>query len=259
MIVANSLSRKYQCDSSGNKEFISVDNVSFTLLPNSSYSLVGESGSGKSTLSLMLSAILPPSEGTIYFNDKDIWKMNKKELLAMRKDIQLVLQDSSGALNPRKKICESLYEPISKLCHLDKAEINSLILSTLQKVELPETVLSKYPHDLSGGQQSRVCIARAICVNPKYIIFDESVSGLDSTVRKKILDLLIDIRIQNNITYLFITHDIDVALYMANHIFVMKGGKIVEEIPNAVSYDSFHGEYSRELINALPPKSPYDR
>ena len=207
----------------------------------------------------MLSAILPPSEGTIYFNDKDIWKMNKKELLAMRKDIQLVLQDSSGALNPRKKICESLYEPISKLCHLDKAEINSLILSTLQKVELPETVLSKYPHELSGGQQSRVCIARAICVNPKYIIFDESVSGLDSTVRKKILDLLIDIRIQNNITYLFITHDIDVALYMANHIFVMKGGKIVEEIPNAVSYDSFHGEYSRELINALPPKSPYDR
>src|SRR3712207_3011169 len=103
MIVANSLSRKYQCDSSGNKEFISVDNVSFTLLPNSSYSLVGESGSGKSTLSLMLSAILPPSEGTIYFNNKDIWKMNKKELLAMRKDIQLVLQDSSGALNPRDR------------------------------------------------------------------------------------------------------------------------------------------------------------
>lgn len=259
MITTDNLSRKYNCDSSGNKQFISVNNVSLTLLPNTSYALVGESGCGKSTLALMLSAILPPSEGTIYFNGKDIWKMNKKEILAMRKELQLVLQDSSGALNPRKKIYESLYEPISKLCNLDKANITSLILSTLKKVELSETILSKFPHELSGGQQSRVCIARAICVEPKYIIFDESVSGLDATVRKKILDLLIAIRNQNRITYLFITHDIDVALYMANHIFVMKGGKIVEEISNAVSYDSFHGEYSRELINALPPKSPYNR
>ena len=92
-----------------------------------------------------------------------------------------------------------------------------------------------------------------------YIIFDESVSGLDATVRKKILDLLIEIRKQRKITYLFITHDIDVALYMASHIFVMKGGKIIEEISNATSYDSFHGEYSRELIASLPPDTPYGR
>ena len=185
--------------------------------------------------------------------------MTKEEILIMRKNVQLVLQDSSGALDPKKTIIDSLYEPLHKLCNLTKSEIYSTIISTLVKMELPESVLSKYPHELSGGQQSRVCIARAICVEPKYIIFDESVSGLDATVRKKILDLLIEIRKQRKITYLFITHYIDVALYMASHIFVMKGGKIIEEISNATSYDSFHGEYSRELIASLPPDTPYGR
>ena len=259
MIVVEHLSRKYPCLGANKKDFISVNDVSFSLLPNTSYALVGESGSGKSTLSMMLSAIIPPSNGTIHFNNKNIWSMTKEEILIMRKNVQLVLQDSSGALDPKKTIIDSLYEPLHKLCNLTKSEIYSTIISTLVKMELPESVLSTYPHELSGGQQSRVCIARAICVEPKYIIFDESVSGLDATVRKKILDLLIEIRKQRKITYLFITHDIDVALYMASHIFVMKGGKIIEEISNATSYDSFHGEYSRELIASLPPDTPYGR
>lgn len=117
----------------------------------------------------------------------------------------------------------------------------------------------RYPHELSGGQQSRVCIARAMALAPRLVIFDESVSGLDVTVQKKVLDLLLDLRQAYQSSFLFITHDIDVALYMADHIFVMKEGKIVESLADAHGYDDFTHPYSRELIASLPPKTPYHR
>ena len=256
MLRAEHVTKKFEV---AKNSFVSVSDVSLSLLSNTSYSLLGESGSGKSTLSLMMAALLRPSSGKILYRDKDIWKLSKDEYRKMRKDIQLVLQDTQSALNPRKKVYDSIAEPLRKLCRLSEMEIRRKVKNIVGDVELNEDILDRYPHQLSGGQQSRVCIARAMSIEPKLIIFDESVSGLDVTVQKKILDLLLSLRESLGNTYLFITHDIDAALYMSKYIFVMRNGEIIEEIPNAISYDSFSGSYSKELIATMPAKSPHDR
>lgn len=241
------------------ESFVSVNDVSFSLLENTSYALVGESGSGKSTLALMLAAILPPTDGEILFDGNSIWTLSPKALRLMHGDIQLVLQNSQGALDPRRRIYESIAEPLRKLRRLTRQEEQHAVHDILHKVQLPDEVLMRYPHELSGGQQSRVCIARAMALAPRLVIFDESVSGLDVTVQKKVLDLLLDLRQAYQSSFLFITHDIDAALYMADHIFVMKEGKIVESLADAHGYDDFTHPYSRELIASLPPKIPYHR
>lgn len=241
------------------ESFVSVNDVSFSLLENTSYALVGESGSGKSTLALMLAAILPPTDGEILFDGNNIWTLSPKALRLMHGDIQLVLQNSQGALDPRRRIYESIAEPLRKLRRLTRQEEQHAVHDILHKVQLPDEVLMRYPHELSGGQQSRVCIARAMALAPRLVIFDESVSGLDVTVQKKVLDLLLDLRQAYQSSFLFITHDIDAALYMADHIFVMKEGKIVESLADAHGYDDFTHPYSREPIASLPPKTPYHR
>lgn len=261
MIEVRHLTRAYPtCSSPDNKEtFISVNDVSFSLLENTPYALVGESGSGKSTLAMMLAGILQPTAGEILLDEKNIWTLSPKELRLIHGEIQLVLQNSQGALDPRRRIYESIAEPLRKLRHLPRQEEQHAVHDILHKVQLQDDILMRFPCELSGGQQSRVCIARAMALAPRLVIFDESVSGLDVTVQKKVLDLLLDLRQEYRSTFLFITHDIDVALYMANHIFVMKEGKIVESIADAHGYDDFNHPYSRELIESLPPKTPYNR
>lgn len=261
MIEIRHLTRTYPARSSPKRKepFVSVNDVSFSLLENTSYALVGESGSGKSTLAMMLAGILPPSSGEILLGGKNIWALSPKELRLMHGKVQLVLQNSQGALDPRRRIYESIAEPLRKLRHLTRQEEQRTVHDILHKVQLQDDILMRYPGELSGGQQSRVCIARAMALAPRLVIFDESVSGLDVTVQKKVLDLLLDLRREYQSTFLFITHDIDVALYMADHIFVMKEGKIVESITDGQGYDDFNHPYSRELIESLPPKTPYNR
>lgn len=261
MIEVRQLTRTYSAKnmSNGEKTFASVNSVSFSLAENSAYALVGESGSGKSTLAMMLAGILPPSTGEILLDKKNIWALSPKEFRLMRREIQLVLQNSQGALDPRRRIYESIAEPIHKLRHLTHQEEQYKVHDILHKVQLQDDILMRFPNELSGGQQSRVCIARAMVLAPRLVIFDESVSGLDVTIQKKVLDLLLDLRQEYQSTFLFITHDIDVALYMANHILVMKEGRIVESLDDAHGYDNFRHPYSRELIESLPPKTPYQR
>ncbi|WMI80086.1 ABC transporter ATP-binding protein [Anaerotignum sp. MB30-C6] len=243
----------------GENVFTSVDDISLKLKPDSSYALIGESGSGKSTLAMMMAAVLPPTHGEILMDGKDIWKLTPKERRRLRGDLQLVLQNSKGALDPRKTVYQSIEEPLKNLCQLSREEQQRTIYEIVEKVQLEKSLLTRKPNELSGGQQSRVCIARAMCLSPKFVIFDESVSGLDVTVQKKVLDLLLELRKEFHGTYLFITHDIDVALYMSDHIFVMKEGHLLDEVQNALSYDAFQHPYSRELIASLPPKSPHYR
>lgn len=261
MIEVRHLTRTYLSRRSpkSKEPFVSVNDVSFSLLENTPYALVGESGSGKSTLAMMLAAILPPTNGEILLDGNNIWALSPKELRLMHGEVQLVLQNSQGALDPRRRIYESIAEPLRKLRHLTRQEEQYTVHDILHKVQLQDDILMRFPSELSGGQQSRVCIARAMALAPRLIIFDESVSGLDVTVQKKVLDLLLDLRQEYQSTFLFITHDIDVALYMADHIFVMKEGKIVESITDAHGYDDFNHPYSRELIESLPPKTPYNR
>lgn len=233
-----------------------VDNVSFHLKKGESYSLVGESGSGKSTLSRLLSFIEKPTAGEILFEEQPLLKLSPKQLRNKRQDFQLILQDGQSALDPRIKIYDSIAEPLRNFKSIDREEERQRIENIIQKVELSPDILGRLPHQLSGGQQKRVCIARAIILQPKAIIFDEAVSGLDVTVRKKILDLLLRLKQEMKTTYLFITHDIDVALYMSKDIYIMKEGKIVEHGQNILGLQDFKHDYSRKLISSLPRQVP---
>ncbi|MGF9915004.1 dipeptide/oligopeptide/nickel ABC transporter ATP-binding protein [Paenibacillus ehimensis] len=258
MIEMDNVSKRYMAkDKRGNK--IPVDalkQVSLSLDRHTSYALVGESGSGKSTLARMLVGVERPTSGEIRFDGKNVAAMRPKELRLKRAEIQLVLQNAQGALDPRRRVYDSIAEPIRCLTDLNRFEERSKVLELADQVQLSAAQLERLPHELSGGQLKRVCIARAMSVSPKFIVFDESVSGLDVTVRKQILDLILGLKKAGLGAFLFITHDIDAALYMADNIFVMKEGAIVEHIENAASYADFRHAYSRLLIDSLPPKSP---
>ncbi|WDV46503.1 dipeptide/oligopeptide/nickel ABC transporter ATP-binding protein [Clostridiaceae bacterium M8S5] len=244
-------------DKKGKKTIIkAVENVSLTIRENKSYSLVGESGSGKSTLARLMAFIESPTKGQIMIDNQDLSKLNKEQLRLKRVDIQMVMQDGQSSLDPRVKIYDSIAEPIRNFEKTNKKDERLRVESLVNKVELSMDILDRLPHELSGGEQKRVCIARAISINPRLIIFDEAVSGLDVTVRKKVLNLLLKLRSEIKSSYLFITHDIDVALYMSKDISVMKDGKIVEKIENIKSLRDFKHDYSKILINALPPKVP---
>lgn len=258
MIELKQVSKQYTVkDRQGSKLKVNaVHQVSLALCYQKSYALVGESGSGKSTLARLIMGIEKPTNGEICLDGRNIGLMRSRELRLKRAEVQMVLQNAQSALDPRLSAYDSIAEPIRCLTKTDKSGERSKVFEFAEKVRLTSEQLRRLPHELSGGQQKRVCIARAMSVSPKFIVFDEAVSGLDVTVRKEILDLILQLKKDGIGAFLFITHDIDVALYMADQLFVMKDGSIVEWIENAASYDDFHHEYSRQLIQSLPPKSP---
>ncbi len=258
MIEISNLSKRYVMrDKKGQKIYVdAVKQVSLTLDGHRSYALVGESGSGKSTLARMLVCIESPTSGEILLEGKNILAMKKQELRLKRAEFQMVLQNAQGALDPRLRVYDSISEPLRCLTNTGKRDERKKILNVADQVQLPSALLDRLPHELSGGQLKRVCIARALIVAPKFVVFDESVSGLDVTIRKQILDLILQLKEESLGTFLFITHDIDVALYISDHVVVMKDGCIVEQISNASSYSDFRHSYSRMLIESLLPKSP---
>jgi ABC-type glutathione transport system ATPase component len=252
MIDVKNVSKEYKIKDIAEKS-VSIEvvkNVTFTLEENKCYSLVGESGSGKSTLSRLLTYIEKPTKGEIWIDNKNITTLNKKQLRQMRSDVQMVLQDGKSALDPKQRIYDSIAEPIRNLTNIDKQNEREFIENLLEKVQLPMKTLDMLPGELSGGQQKRVCIARAMCVSPKFVVFDESVSGLDVIVRKKVLDLLLKLQEEYKSTYLFITHDMDAALYMSRNILVMKNGQILEKVSGLKSYNDFNHEYSISLLKS---------
>lgn len=252
MIECRNLTKKYPDHEKAKKTpgVRAVNGVSLTLEDGQSYALVGESGSGKSTLARLLCGAERPDSGEILLNGENIASLPVRAMRKKRRDVQLVLQDSAGALDPRIRIFDSIAEPMD--CLMPQARDAKKVRETAALVGLSEEHLRRLPHELSGGQLKRVCIARALIVSPAFIVFDESTSGLDVTVRKQILDLLRSIRRDAKCAFLFITHDIDVALYMADHVFVMKNGSIVESVRNVSGYDAFEHEYSRLLVASLP-------
>jgi len=258
VIELKQVSKQYQAkDKRGNKLTVdAVKPVSLSLDHQTSYALVGESGSGKSTLARLMLGIERPTRGEVCLDGSNIALLRPGELRMKRAVLQMVLQNAQSSLDPRLPVFDSIAEPIRCLKKMDKQSERQKILELADKVCLTVDQLSRLPHELSGGQLKRVCIARAMSISPKFIVFDESVSGLDVTVRKQILDLILQLKNDGIGAFLFITHDIDVAIYMADHIFVMKDGSIVERIEHAASYDDFKHEYSRKMIESLPPKSP---
>lgn len=202
-----------------------LESINFDVFQGETLGIVGPSGCGKSTFGKILLLLLHPDSGEIIYEDKNIFKYSKKEILEFRKDIQMVLQDPYLSLNPKKTIGWHLNQPLDIL-NYSKDEKMEKIISMMELVGLSKDYLTKYPNQLSGGQKQRVLILTSLLINPKIIVLDESVSALDISVQAQILNLLIDIQKRLNLTYIFISHDIDVIRYMCDRVISLENGKV---------------------------------
>lgn len=234
-----------------------VKNVSFDLYQGETLGIVGESGCGKSTLSRAVIRMLPATSGQSLWMGKDIQKMNAKELVALRKDIQMVFQDPLASLNPRMTAGTIIAEPL--LVHypeIGKVERTKRVVAMMDKVGLTPDMVNKYPHEFSGGQCQRIGIARALITNPKMIVCDEAVSALDVSIRAQVINLLMDLQKELGISLLFISHDIAVVRHIAQRVMVLYFGEVVE-IGDAeqVVMNPQH-DYTKKLIASVPVPDP---
>lgn len=239
---------------SKNKEYVkAVDDISFDVFPGETLGLVGESGCGKTTLGRTILRLLEPTSGDILFMDKSIRRLKSDAMRKLRRDIQIIFQDPYASLNPKLSVGQSIIEPLQvhKLYHTDK-ERKEKVIDLLEKVGLKPEHFNRYPHEFSGGQRQRIVIARALALNPKFIICDESVSALDVSVQAQVLNLLKDLQQEFGLTYIFISHDLAVVKHISDRILVMNKGKIEEEGYPEDIFNQPKAEYTRKLIDAIP-------
>lgn len=242
------------------REYIkAVDDVSFDMYKGETLGIVGESGSGKSTIARLVNRLIKPTEGEIYFRDQEITTTTKEEMKVFRQAIQMVFQSPYGTLDPRKTIGYSLMEPYIIHRIGSREECRKNVYRLLEMVGLPASSAHKYPHEFSGGQLQRINISRAVALQPEVIICDESVSALDVSVQAQILNLLNQLQKELGLSYLFISHDLNVVRYMCDRIIVMNQGKIVEMGPAEEVYTHPQAEYTQGLLRAIPINSPYER
>lgn len=239
-----------------------VDGINLSIKKGETFGLVGESGCGKSTLSRLITRLIEPDEGEVIFNGQDFIKLKGKSLREERQKIQMVFQNPFESLNPRMKIEDIIGSSFDIHGIAKGKERSEKIESLIEKVGLNSKFLSRYPHELSGGQRQRIGIARAIALNPEFIICDESVSALDVSVQSQILNLLKDIQQEFNLTYLFISHDLSVIKNISHRIAVMYLGKIVEISDAEELYKNPKHPYTKALLSSIPipdPNSVYEK
>ena len=253
ILEINNLSKFYNTSKSlfvKNKGFQALEKISLKLYKGETLGLIGESGSGKTSLSNAILKIHKFEEGEIFFNGLDISKIQGKELLGFRKNIQIVFQDPYASLNPLHNIYQIISEPLMfhKICR--KEDLYDECKKLINDVGLSENFLNSYPHELSGGQRQRVCIARAISVKPQVLICDESVSALDVSIQATVLNLLNQLKQKYSFTYIFISHDLSVVRHMSDKILVLHNGKIVEYNDADLLFKKPKDSYTKKLINA---------
>ncbi|MCE2928819.1 MAG: ABC transporter ATP-binding protein [Candidatus Caenarcaniphilales bacterium] len=236
-----------------------VRNINLEILPGECLALIGESGCGKSTLARLIVKLIEADEGEIIFEGVDLNSLENAQLRKKRKDFQMIFQNPSSSLDPKYKIKDSIAEPLIVHGLGNKNEIKQKVKELIELVELPETILEKYPHECSGGQNQRVSIARALALNPKLIVADEAVSALDQNTQETVLALIKKLQVEKNISFLFITHSIDVVKRIADRVAVMYLGQIVEEADAKTLLASPQHPYTRALLAAAPVKDPRDR
>ncbi|CAN5905069.1 dipeptide ABC transporter ATP-binding protein [soil metagenome] len=230
-----------------------VDDVSFSIPEGKTLGLVGESGSGKSTVARALLKLMPVTSGEVFYQDKSILPLSEAEFRPLRKQMQMIFQDPYGSLNPRMTIEEIVGEPLRiHFRHLNKTGRSDTVAALLERVGLPSDNMRRYPHEFSGGQRQRIGIARALAVQPKFLICDEPVSALDVSVQAQIINLLRDLQEQFKLTYLFIAHDLAVVEHMSDEIIVMHHGKVVEQGSAEQVCSNPQHEYTRKLLAAVP-------
>jgi peptide/nickel transport system ATP-binding protein len=232
-----------------------IRDINFEVYRGETLGLVGESGSGKTTVGRALLGLNRPASGSIMYGGVDLLAMRKDELLAFRRNIQIVFQDPYSSLNPRLMIGPAIAEPIREHDTLSRSERTDRVLELLKKVDLKPEHFNRYPHEFSGGQRQRIVIARALALNPGFVVFDESVSALDVSVQAQILNLINDLKQQLGFTAVFISHDLSVIRYLCDRVMVMEKGIIVESGPVEELYREPKTAYTRSLIAAIPGAS----
>jgi oligopeptide/dipeptide ABC transporter ATP-binding protein len=235
-----------------------VDDVSLYVGPGESVGLVGESGCGKSTLVRLLARLLDPSDGRIVFAGQELAEIRAERFArsAQRASIQMVFQDPTDSLNPRFSAREAIAEPLRLLTRLSAADIDARVDEVALQVGLPLTLLPRYAHQLSGGQKARVGIARALAVKPRLLILDEPTAALDVSVQAVVLQLLADLRRDLGLSYLFVSHDLNVVRLLTDRVAVMYLGKIVETGPSEAVFRAPRHPYTQALVSAIPGQGP---
>ena len=230
-----------------------VDDVTFTINKGQTLGVVGESGCGQSTTGRAILRLLEPTGGEVLFEGEDLAKLSKEEMRKKRKDLQIIFQDPFSSLNPRKTISQTIAEPLllNKMVS-DKKQLQKKVLELMEIVGLAERLYNTYPHELDGGRRQRIGIARALSVNPKFIVCDEPVSALDVSIQAQILNLMEDLQEQMGLTYMFITHDLSVVNHFSDDIAVMYLGKLIEKAPSDELFKNPTHPYTQALLSAIP-------
>ncbi|MCQ2499979.1 MAG: ATP-binding cassette domain-containing protein, partial [Lachnospiraceae bacterium] len=236
-----------------------VDDVNFTLNRGETLGIVGESGCGKSTMGRAILRLHEPTAGKVYFEGEDILSYNKAKMKKLRQEMQIIFQDPYSSLNPRMTVKETILEPM--LIHgmfkkNQTEEINAHVRKIMDMVGLSQRLINSYPHELDGGRRQRIGIARALALNPKFIVCDEPVSALDVSIQAQVLNLMQDLQEELGLTYLFITHDLSVVKHFSNDIAVMYLGQMVEKAPAAEIFAHPLHPYTEALLSAIPVPDP---
>jgi peptide/nickel transport system ATP-binding protein len=229
-----------------------VDGVSFAIKRGTTMGLVGESGCGKSTTGRTILRLQDKTEGEVFFDGRDIFKLSKEELRKLRPRIQIIFQDPYSSLSPRLPIGEIIAEAVREHGIVPAAELDDYVTRVMEACGLQEWHKNRYPHEFSGGQRQRICIARAIALKPKLLICDEAVSALDLSIRAQVLDLLGGLKDKLGLSFMFITHDVGVVQHVADHIIVMHRGRIVEEGTADEVLKNPKEAYTRRLMASVP-------
>ena len=229
-----------------------VDDVNFTINEGETLGVVGESGCGKSTLGRTVLKLIDNTDGKIYFRGRDITNISKRENRELRKDMQIVFQDPFSSLNPRFCVADLIADPIKTFGGMKKSEMEKRVFELMDLVGLSRRYAYSYPHELDGGRRQRIGIARALALNPKFIVCDEPVSALDVSIQAQILNLLQDLQEQRGLTYIFVTHDLSVVKHISTDILVMYVGVMVEKCPAKELFERPLHPYTKGLLSAIP-------
>ena len=229
-----------------------VDDVSFTIEEGETVGLVGESGCGKSTLGRTLIHLNESTDGRILYRGQDVTRLNRKQMKEFRKDVQMIFQDPFSSLDPRQTVQDIIEEPMRLAGNISKAELKEKTIELMDTVGIEKRLRMSYPHELDGGRRQRVGIARALALDPKFIVCDEPVSALDVSIQAQILNLLMDLQETRGLTYLFITHDMSVVKHISNKICVMYLGQMVEKCDKEELFLKPMHPYTKALLSAIP-------